>query len=193
MIRSFLLDHEIDADVFHENADALWCGAFARPTLAICETDLPSVRDAFAAPRETLADDSPIPDCDFPELDPGPIRFDARFFLSTAVVGIVFVWSFCLLGILILFAETFLSGFDTHKAGSAEPLLRIGIADFAFSMCIGILGGLLAGVAILAARQLRPDEHGRFSVGARCFIFLVFWFTYNPLPLIFAYLWSFRD
>ena len=188
MIRSFLLDHDVDTEVFHENADALWCGAFAGSMLAISDTDLPSVKDAFSAPREALTEDSPIPDSDFPELDPGPIRFDARFFVSTAVVGFVFVWGFCLLGILVLFMETFLSGLGAHQAASGEPLLRIGIADFALPTCIGILGGLLASVAIVAARQLRRDEHGRFSTGARWGIFLVVSLMGYFIPIILAYL-----
>ena len=187
MIRSFLLDHGIDAHVFHENADALWCGAFARPTLAICETDLPSVRDAFAAPRETLADDSPIPDCDFPENDPGPVRFDRGFFLSLALAGVVFAGSICLLNVLFVLFETFPNGLPKYDSGSLEPRPRIGIADLAAPACYGMLGGLLAGVAILAARQLRPDEHGRFSVGARWGILLAVSPMGYFIPIILAH------
>jgi hypothetical protein len=189
MIRSFLLDHEIEAHVLHENAGHLWAGAVADCVLAVHETDLDFLDEAFSAPRETLTDESQLPDSDLPEQDSAPLRFGWDFFFRAALTGVVFVWSFALLYLPFLFLDSFLK--ETRPYDS--PLLEINLGDIITLTICGFVVGLCWAVAILAARLLRPDEHGKFSINARCFIFLILCFTYNPiLPILWYLRFSFR-
>ena len=182
MIRSFLLDHEIEAHVLHENADSLWCGAVADCLLSVHETDFGFLNDAFSAPRETVTDESDFAESEFDEQDSAPLKFGWNYFLSVVLTVVVFVWAFFLVGVTL---DALFEKMRERDPGIAEYRQPIEIADLVATGCVGLAGGLLVAVAILGARQLRPDERGKFSINARCIIFLIFWFTYNPiLPLL---------
>lgn len=189
MIRSFLLDHEIEAQVLHENAGNLWAGAVAGCVLAVHETDLGFLHEAFSAPREKLTDDSLIPDSDFAEHDSAPLKFRWDFFLSVVLTAVIFVWSFGLLNLLFLFVDAFPKAVQVYDSVLLD-FRRINFADIVSLTVCGIVAGLLGAVAILTARLLRPDEYGKFSINARCFIFLILWFTYNPAFPILWWFWS---
>ena len=175
IIRSFLLEHDIEAHVIHENASALWCGAVAGSVLAVHETDLSFVMDAFSAPREQLSDDSEIPESDFSEVGPGPLRFDGGFFLSLTVTGAVFVLGFVILALGIDFVLSLPARFSEFEPRSLERRPPFEIVYVLYPLGCGALGGLLAAFAIAIAREFCPDERGRVGFGSRCVILLILW------------------
>jgi hypothetical protein len=184
MIRSFLLDHEIEAHVLHENAGSLWAGAVADCLLSVHQTDLGFLDGAFSAPRETVTDESEFAASEFDEQDSAPLKFGWDFFLSVALTAVVFVWSFTLLTLLFMFVNAFPKAVQVYDSALLE-FRRIHFTDIVSLTASGFVTGLLWAVAILAARLLRPNEHGKFSISTRCFIFLILWFTYNPvLPIL---------
>ena len=182
MIRSFLLDHEIEAHVLHENAGHLWAGAVADCVLAVHETDLGFLNEAFSAPRETVTAESEFPESEFDEQDSAPLRFGSNYFLSVVLTGVAFVWVFFLSGVMLNALSEKMTVWEPGTIPYRQP---IELADLVAATCIGLAGGLLTAVAIIAARHLSPDERGRFSINARCFIFLIYLFTCDPvIPIV---------
>jgi len=182
MIRSFLLDHEIEAHVLHENAGHLWAGAVADCVLAVHETDLGFLDEAFSASRERLTDESEFAKSGFDEQDSAPLKFGWNFFFTVGLTGLVMAWATFLLSVMW---NALSEKMRERIPGVAEYRQPIEFTDLAVLTGVGILAGLCWAVAIPAARLLRPDEHGKFSINARCFIFLILWFTYNPiLPIM---------
>jgi len=169
MIRSFLLDHEIEAHVLHENAGHLWAGAVADCLLAVHETDLGFLDEAFSAPRERLTDESEFAESEFAEQDSAPLKFGWDFFFRAALTGVVFVWSFVLLYLVFLIVDSLFKPARPYDA----PLLEINLGDIIALTIVGFVAGLLGAIAMLVARLLRPDEHGNFPFGARCLILII--------------------
>ncbi len=157
IIRTFLLEHDIEAHVLHENANALWCGAVARSVLAIHETDLPFVMDAFTSPREQLTDDSEIPVSEFSETGPGPLIFDANFFLSLMFFGAMFALGCAALALGIELLLSAPPRFAEYTPDLLERRPQITLADVINSLVSGALGGLSVGIAIAFVREFRPD------------------------------------
>ena len=182
MIRSFLLDHEIEAHVLHENADCLWSGAVAECVVAVHETDVEFLNEAFSAPREALTDESQLPESEFVEQDSPPLRFGWDFFFRSGLVGIAFLWGFVLVSLVFVFVDTFPNTVRSQESA----VLQINLMDIIFPTVCGFLGGLLCALAMLVARTVRRDENGRRSFIGHCVVLCVVFFTYNPL---FPILW----
>lgn len=189
MIRSLLLDHDIEAHVLHENAAHLWSGAVASCVLDVHETDLEFLHGAFSAPREALGDESPVQEGDVPEQDSGPTTSGWHFLTGVTFTGVISAWIASLAILLLALANAYPKAVMVYDAGVLE-FRQINFSDIATVTVFGIAVGLLWAVAIMAARLLRPDERGRVSIAQRCFIFLIFWFTWNPIP---AMLWYLRS
>ena len=189
MIRSFLLDHDIEAHVLHENAAHLWSGAVAWCVLGVHETDLEFLHGAFSAPREALGDESPREEGDVPEQDSEPPTFGWFFLTGVTFTGVISAWIWSLAILLLAVANAYPKAVVVYDAELLE-FRPINFSDIAAVTLYGIAVGLVWAVAIIAARLVRPDEHGRVSITQRCFIFLIFWFTYNPIPAMLWYLSS---
>ena len=184
IIRSFLLEHDIEAHVIHENASALWCGAVAGSVLSVHETDLSFVMDAFSAPREQLTDDFEIPESDFSEVGPGPLRFDGGFFLSLTVTGAMFALGFAILALVIEFVLSIPERLSEFEPGSLERRPHFEIAYLLYPLGFGALGGVLVGFATAIAREFCPDERGNVGFGSRCVILLILWWGTDLGPML---------
>ena len=189
MIRSFLLDHDIEAHVLHENAAHLWGGAVAGCVLGVHETELDFLHEAFSAPRAKPDDESPLQDGDVPEHDSESPTFGWHFLASMTLAGVAVMWIFSLAILLLMAANAYPKSLQWYDADLGE-FRGINFSDIATVTVWGIVAGLLWAFAIIAARLLRPDEHGRVSISQRCFVLLIFWFTWNPIPAIVSYLSS---
>ena len=185
IIRSLLLEHEIETDVIHQNASTLWAGGVAACVLAVRDEDMEFVYEALHAPREIVPDESVVADGDFQEDESGPVKFRWDFFLGTTLVGICFAWVAWLLGLLLLAFNQWpkpLRLFDPYVTYHRP----IELADLAVVTGSGALGGLLSALAFVAARWVRPDGNGRRPPVA-CFALALIFFPYTP-PLLIVWL-----
>ena len=172
MIRSYLLDHEIEAHVLHENAGSLWAGWIAGCVLSVHETDLEFLGEAFSAPREKLTDDSPFAESGCVESDSPPLRFGWEFFLCLALSGIIFVWSFGLLGLLFKLVDALPQAVQRYDSVLLD-LHHIRFREIAELTCGGIGAGLSSAVLIILARTCQPREDGSFSAAWRLLVFFM--------------------
>ena len=188
IIRAFLSTHDVETHVLHENAATLWCTSGPGCVLSIHETDLEFLPEILSTPRESLTDDEDIPTADFSESGPGPMHYDSGFFIGMILLGVFYIMGF---GILCL-ALYAIHSFALEQTNSVNvPIyqqLGLRASDVFASISAGLIGGLLAGVAIVTARQFRPDERGEMPIIPRWFtiillcmtepIFYVIWLLY---------------
>ena len=174
IIRAFLSTHDVETHVLHENAATLWCTSGPGCVLSIHETDLEFVPEILSTPRESLTDDEDIPADDFTESGPGPMRYDIGFLMGMMLLGVAYITGF---GILCLALYQIDSLTREQLQSVNVPIyqqLGLSVSDVFTSISAGLIGGLFAGVAIVTARQFRPDDRGEMPFIPRCFtIFLL--------------------
>jgi hypothetical protein len=196
MIRSFLLDHEIEAHVLHENAGNLWCGAVADCVLAVHGTDAEFLNEAFSAPREKVTDESEFPASEFHEQESPPLHFGWNFFLSVGLVNVALAWSVLLLLIVLSVLLRLMGAGSSMPQTYAEPLISISLDDvLALTALTGLtfVLGLLFALATVVGRLFRPSDNGDFSLPVRWAVFLVFWLFPDSWTPILWYLFTFRS
>ena len=174
IIRGFLNTHDVETHVQHENAATIWCTSGPGCVLAVHETDLEFLPEILSAPRESLTDDEDIPMADFTESGPGPMRYNIGFLLGMMLLGVAYIAGY---GILCLALYQIDSLTSEQMQSVNVPIYRhlgLRVSDIFESISAGLIGGLLAGVAIVTARQFRPDERGEMPIIPRGFtIFLL--------------------
>ena len=172
IIRGFFNTHDVEAHVLHENAATFWCTSGPGCVLAIHETDLEFLPEILSAPRESLTDDEDIPSGDFSESGQGPMRYDSGFFLGMVLVRTAIVLGFCILCLGLHSIDLFLTGQLRDISEPVYSQIGFGMADVVAAIKAGMIGGLLAGVAIITARQFRPDATGIIPYILRCLLLI---------------------
>ncbi len=160
IIRGFLNTHDVETHVLHENAATLWCTSGPGCVLSIHETDLEFLPEILNTPRESLTDDEDIPAGDFTESGPGPMRYDSGFFLGMVLIGASLMLGFCILCVGLHSIDQFFTGQLRDISEPVYSQIGFGMADVVVAIAVGMIGGLVAGVAIITARQFRPDATG---------------------------------
>jgi hypothetical protein len=174
-LRSWLLSHEIQADVIHENGMLFYAPYLVPPQLLIDDADVPRILAAAQNPDPALdgnfiqspEDESPSEDLGLGRRIPSMPEF--------LIFGLVFGFLAGLASMITIFVFGIVGGqFRLNDAASAA-YQGSGIEWILFLFSLAGLGfGLVAWMIIEFSRTFR-HKTGGLAQHTRCLAFIVFW------------------